>query len=234
MTGVSDRLADVRDRVAAAARRSGRRPEEVTIVGVSKTFSPDRIVEAAEAGLADFGENKAQEFAQKVEALENLPDLRWHFVGHLQRNKVKLVIGKAALFHALDSLRLAKEIEKVAARLAVDPVDCLIQVNVSEEETKFGVHQKTLASLAEAVAGFDRLRIRGLMTLAEPTSDRSVLHRQFGLLRSLGEQLEAWGHPDADVLSMGMSGDFEIAIEEGATIVRIGSSIFGPRACAVP
>jgi pyridoxal phosphate enzyme (YggS family) len=234
MTAISDRFAAVRDRVAEAARRSGRLESDITVVAISKTFPIEAVVEAFEAGVRHFGENKAQEFAEKVEALRDVGQLQWHFVGHLQRNKAKLVVGRATLFHALDSYRLAEAIQSAAERAGIDSVDCLMQVNVSGEETKFGVDPEQLAELADSIVALDRVRIRGLMTLAEPTQDETVLKGQFGLLRRLHESLPDHGFRDAEILSMGMSGDYELAIEEGATHVRIGSAIFGPRACAIP
>jgi pyridoxal phosphate enzyme (YggS family) len=232
MSEISDRIGDVRDRIERAAVRSGRTADDVVLVAISKTFPETLIREAAFAGITDFGENKAQEFDQKASELDDLTSLRWHFVGHLQRNKAQLVVGRTQLIHSLDSERLAKRIQTLSDR--VDwRADCLIQVNVSDEETKFGIAPAALSRFVEAVKPLDRIRVNGLMTLASPTEDEMILRHEFGILRELGSRLPAIGIDDAPILSMGMSGDFEIAIEEGATHVRVGSAIFGPRACMI-
>lgn len=232
MSRVAERVVEVRERIEDAARRSGRSADEITLVAISKTFSIDMILEALEAGIRDIGENQAQEFAQKAEELSGHDDLNWHFVGHLQRNKAQLVVGRAKLFHALDSERLARRIQKLADREEID-VDCLIQVNVSGEESKFGIEPDDLPQLVEAAVALPRVSIRGLMTLASLTPDKDIVRREFAHLRELHETLPGLGIDRADILSMGMSGDFEIAIEEGATHARVGSAIFGPRLCGV-
>lgn len=228
MTDVRERLSRVRERIEEAARRSGRKSDEITLVAVSKTFPVEAIVEAAEAGVTDFGENKAQDFAEKVDALSGLETVRWHFVGHLQRNKAKLVVGRATLFHGLDSARLARAIQ-LAAEGCDASMDCLIQINISDEESKFGIDSADLPRLAGELADVKGLRIRGLMTLASQNPDPNVVRSEFRLMRRLCDSLSSYGLKDAGILSMGMSGDFEIAIEEGATHVRIGSAIFGSR-----
>ncbi len=233
MTDVRERLLRVRDRIESAARRSGRSSDEITLVAVSKTFPVEAIVRAAEAGVTDFGENKAQEFAEKVDALTGAETVRWHFVGHLQRNKAKLVVGRAILFHGLDSARLARAIQ-LAARRSGTCMDCLIQINVSDEESKFGIYPADLPRLADELSDINELKIRGLMTLASPNSDPNVVRSEFRLMSRLRDSLPGCGLTDARILSMGMSGDFEIAIEEGATHVRIGSAIFGPRSLVNP
>ena len=228
MTDVRERLSSVRERIEDAAGRSGRRSDEITLVAVSKTFPVSAIVEAAEAGVTDFGENKAQEFAEKADALSGLEMVRWHFVGHLQRNKAKLVVGRAILFHGLDSARLARAI-RLAAERCDTCLDCLIQINISDEESKFGIKSADLPRLAGELSEVKGLRVRGLMTLASPNPDPNVVRREFRLMRRLRDSLSSYGLEDAGILSMGMSGDFEIAIEEGATLIRVGSAIFGPR-----
>jgi len=233
MTDLKGRLARVRDTIGEAARRSGRQPDEITLVAVSKTVSVESILEAAAAGVTDFGENKAQEFVEKVDALSELEAVRWHFVGHLQRNKAKLVVGRAALFHGLDSLRLGRAIQSAAERGGT-ALDCLIQVNVSNEESKFGIEPAELPRLADELSEANGPKIRGLMTLASPDRGQKVVRTEFRLLKQLCDSLPGYGHEDAGVLSMGMSGDFEIAIEEGATHVRIGTAIFGRRSLVKP
>jgi pyridoxal phosphate enzyme (YggS family) len=232
MTEVSDRLAGIRYRVEEAAQRSGRSADAVTIIAVSKTFPIESILDALEAGVTHFGENKAQDFTGKINALSSYDAIKWHFVGHLQRNKVKSLIGRADLFHGLDSERLGLAIDS-AAVTAETTVDCLVQVNVSGEESKFGISPDELPRLAETFAKLNHVRIRGLMTLASPSPDTNTVRKEFELLRILAESLPSHGHNHAEILSMGMSGDFEIAIEEGATHVRIGSGIFGSRSLVV-
>jgi len=227
MITITESVARITDRIEGACRRAGRAVDEVTLVAVSKTFPPESILEAIEAGLTHFGESKAQEFAEKVDAI-TVGHLNWHFVGHLQRNKAKLVVGRSDLFHALDSLRLARAIQAVAERADVI-VECLAQVNVSGEASKFGVEPGELSFLLDEVSGLDRIRIRGLMTLASETDNSEEVKGQFELLSKCRDEAVANGHSLVSNLSMGMSGDFEVAIEAGATHVRVGSGIFGPR-----
>jgi len=212
--------AEVRARVDAACERTGRTPADVTIVAVSKTQPASALREAFAAGATDFGENYAQELVAK--AAECPPEARWHFIGRLQRNKAKLVAGKVALVHAVDSAELAVELGKRAAH--VQPV--LIAVNVAGEDTKGGVTAAAAGELARAIADTPNVRLDGLMTMPPPDVDPRP---HFEELRRLRDRLaETLGRP-LPVLSMGMSGDFEIAIECGATHVRIGTAIFGVR-----
>ena len=227
MTLTAERIGWIHDLIETAARKSGRDSDSITLVAISKTFEAERLIEAYEEGIRHFGENKAQEFSAKHDELTTYKDITWHFVGHLQRNKTKLIVGSADLFHALDSERLARAVQKEAAKSDIT-MDCLIQVNVSGEQSKFGIQPDQLRQLADVVAGLDRVVVRGLMTLASPSDDEKV-RREFAQLRRLGEDLQTAGHTEADILSMGMSGDFQIAIEEGATHIRVGSAIFGPR-----
>jgi pyridoxal phosphate enzyme (YggS family) len=234
---VEERLEAVRERIARACQRAGRREDEVTLVGVTKTFPLEAAHAAREAGLLDFGENRVQELTEKVEALpgEYLGgDVRWHMIGHLQRNKAKDVVACADLFHALDSLRLAKELNK-RARQEGRVMPCLVQVNVSGEESKFGLDPDDTRSLLDRLAPFENLRVLGLMTLAEATDDPEDVRPQFRLLRGLFDAYRGGGNPRVEMryLSMGMSGDFEVAIEEGATHVRLGTALFGLRDCAI-
>ncbi len=233
MTDLEGRLARVRDTIDEAARRSGREPDEITLVAVSKSFPVESILEAAAAGVTDFGENKAQEFVKKVDAMSELEAIRWHFVGHLQRNKARLVVGRADLFHGLDSPRLGRAIQSAEERGGA-ALDCLIQVNISSEETKFGIEPADLPRLADELSEAKGPKIRGLMTLASPDRDQKVIRSEFRRMRQLCDSLSNYGHEDAGILSMGMSGDFEIAIEEGATHVRIGTAIFGRRSLVKP
>lgn len=230
---IAERLDTVRERIEQACQRAGRSSEEVTLVGVSKTHPVEAVAMAREAGLRDLGENRVQELTEKAEAIHGAyqgGDIRWHMIGHLQRNKAKEVIACADLFHALDSPRLARELDKrAAAEGRVLP--CLVQVNVSGEDSKFGLDPDQTRHMLRRLAEHEHLHIQGLMTLAAPTDDPEDVRPQFRLLRELFETCDTstYPHVNMQILSMGMSGDFEVAIEEGATHVRIGTAIFGAR-----
>ena len=221
---VSSRLNAVRERVAAAALRSGR-ADAVTLVAVSKSFSADVVAQAVEAGADHLGENRAQELKEKAIALPAGP--RWHFIGHLQTNKARQVVGIADLIHSVDRYGLAEEISR-RARVKDLTQDVLIEVNISGEGTKHGVAPPAAVALAEEVAALDNLRVRGLMTMAPFTDDPERSRPYFADLRMLGERVGK-AVDGATELSMGMTRDFEVAIEEGATLVRVGEAIFGPR-----
>lgn len=223
------RLAEVQSRIAGACGRAGRRVESVKLVGVSKTFPLERLQGAADAGLLIFGENKAQELAEKRAAWESPPlGIEWHFIGHLQRNKARFVAEHADVFHALDSVRLARALDRQCAEFG-RRMTCLIQVNVSGEASKFGVEPGEVGRLLTEVSEFHSLEVRGLMTLAAPTPNPELVRPQFARLRETAEQHATVGRYPLEALSMGMSGDFEVAVEEGATHVRVGSAIFGSR-----
>lgn len=226
---IAANLENVKNRVRDACLRAGRRPDEVRIVAVSKTFPVERIREAAGAGQTDFGESYAQELRSKAEAMKG-EEVRWHFVGHLQSNKVRHVLNDLYLLHSLDRMSLAEEIQKRAASVG-RMVDALIEVHTTGEATKSGILPDDVLNFARAVAAYDRIRVRGLMTMG-PFSDELERARPcFRRVRELQAVLRREG-PDQmswNELSMGMSGDFPVAIEEGATIVRIGTAIFGSR-----
>ena len=226
MDEIGDRWQAVRARVAEACERAGRSPDEVTIVAVSKTHPIDAVRAAAAAGATDFGENYAQELAGKrAELPAELNHIRWHFIGRLQRNKAKLVAGQVALIHAVDSVDLALELSKRTG--IVQPI--LLSVNVADESTKGGVTPAAVRDLARALAGVPKLRLDGLMTMPPPSDDPEASRPIFDELRGLRDRLaDELGAP-LPVLSMGMSGDFEVAIAAGATHVRIGTAIFGER-----
>lgn len=202
-------------------------PSGVQLVAVSKTRTEEEILEAYHAGQRIFGENKVQEMVRKWETLPR--DIQWHMVGHLQRNKVKYIAGFVSLIHGVDSTRLLREIDKRAEEHG-RVIDCLLQVHIARESTKFGFDDSELrALLREGLPGeLPHVRVRGLMGMATFTEDSGQVRREFRHLKSLFDELLA-GVPGADTLSMGMSGDYRIAIEEGSTMVRIGSSIFGAR-----
>jgi pyridoxal phosphate enzyme (YggS family) len=218
---IAEAWRDVRARVDAACARAGRSADEVTIVAVSKTQPASAVREAAAAGATDFGENYAQELDGKR---GECGDVRWHFIGRLQRNKAKLVAGRVALVHAVDSIDLARELGKRVAAGAVQPI--LVAVNVAGEATKGGVAPDDATALARAIAGIAGVRLDGLMTMPPPDVDPRPC---FAALRALRDRVAGEFAAPLPVLSMGMSGDFEAAIEHGATHVRIGTAIFGAR-----
>jgi pyridoxal phosphate enzyme (YggS family) len=218
------RLAEIRERIAAAAKRGGH-GQATTIVAVTKTHGPDVPVAAFEAGLADVGENKVQEALSKM--AEVTVPVRWHLIGHLQRNKVKS-LDKFSLFHALDSARLADAVDHFGVDRGT-PVAVLMQVNPAREETKGGYDLSEIAAEADRLATMRGLRVRGAMTIARLGADETELRATFAAVRETTRILTAAGHPATET-SMGMSADYEIAVEEGATIVRLGSALFGARA----
>jgi len=221
--GLAERVADVRARIAAAAARGGH-GQQVTIVAVTKTHGPEAARAAYEVGLHDVGENKVQEALKKLRRVE-VP-VRWHLIGHLQRNKVK-ALEHFVMLHSLDSPRLADAVCEfgIARRHAVD---VLIELNLSGEDTKGGYHLAELLPEAERLAGLAGIRVRGVMTMASFTATERELHRTFAEAREARGVLAGAGHP-ATELSMGMSNDYEIAVEEGATMVRLGTTLFGAR-----
>jgi PLP dependent protein len=229
---IAANIASIHERIAAAASRAGRNPKEIALMAVSKTHPPERIREAYEAGLRVFGENRIQEFASKIGALQNLPDAEWHMIGHLQTNKA----SKATeLFHAVDSvdsLKLAEKLD-VAARQLGKKLSLLLEINVGGEAAKSGVapDSPALDELLIAAPRLDSLQFRGLMTVPPFTDDPQDARSYFRKLRGLCDNIAARKHPgvNMDVISMGMSHDFEVAIEEGSTCVRVGTAIFGER-----
>jgi hypothetical protein len=224
---LADNLAAVRSRIAAAAVASGRRPEAVCLVAATKYVSADVTRALIAAGCQDLGESRPQALWAKAETLADLPGLRWHLIGHLQRNKVERSVPMAALIHSVDSLRLAEAISAAAAELGRS-VAVLLEVNVSGEEAKHGFTPVGLAEQFDAITALPHLEFRGLMAMAGREDLDHDPRREFAGLRSLREQLAPRAtHPERFIeLSMGMSGDFEAAILEGATIVRVGSALF--------
>lgn len=224
---VEDSLRRVRRRIIEAARRAGRDPGEITLVAVSKTVAAPVIKEALALGVKDLGENRVQELIQKQPLLP--AGLNWHFIGHLQTNKVKKIIDKVSLIHSLDRWTLAEEISRAARGLS-RPVQVLVQVNVAGEETKHGLDPGRTEDFVRQAAQLPGLEIRGLMTMApwcaDPEEVRPVFRKTMDLARQLKERVPG---VKMDCLSMGMTGDFEVAVEEGATILRVGTAIFGGR-----
>jgi pyridoxal phosphate enzyme (YggS family) len=227
--GVADNLAKVRDRIEAACRRAGRDPGSVRLMAVSKTHGPELVEEAYAAGVRLFGENRVQEAAEKAELVSGHPDLVWAMIGHLQSNKARTVAGFAREFHALDSIKVADALNRRLHETSRD-LDVFIQVNSSDEPQKHGLHPEEVEAFAHDLVRFGTLRVRGLMTLAVLSDDRAAVESCFARMRTLQRDLQEAGAPGSyQELSMGMSGDFELAIEYGATTVRVGEAIFGPR-----
>lgn len=225
---LKENLANVEKNIEQACKNAGRSRDEVTLIAVSKTKPVEMLQEIYDENIRDFGENKVQELCSKMEQLPS--DIRWHMIGHLQRNKVKYLIGKVVLIHSVDSLRLAEQIEHEAAKAdIVMPV--LIEVNVAEEESKFGTTSEAAMQLVEAVSKMPHIKIRGLMTIAPFTDNPEDNRIYFRKLKQLSVDIKSKNidNVDMDELSMGMTGDYEVAIEEGATMVRVGTGIFGKR-----
>jgi len=227
---ISAHLVQVRKAISEAARVAGRAPDSVSLLAVSKTFGPEAVIEAADAGQCEFGENYVQEALDKIASVKALRpdlDLVWHFIGPLQSNKTRLVAEQVDWVHSVDRIKIAQRLsDQRPDRLP--PLNICLQVNVSGEVSKSGVAPEELLALAAAVTGMPRLRLRGLMAIPEPEDDPVLQRRPFSLLRELQQQLSAAGIL-TDTLSMGMSADMAAAITEGATIVRIGTAIFGRR-----
>lgn len=224
-----DNLAAVTERVGAAAQRAGREPDAVTLVVVSKTRGLAEVETVIEAGARDLGENYVQELVDKAEYFSDAP-VRWHAIGHLQRNKVRHVAPVVSLLHSLDSMKLAREVDKRAQVVGRD-IEALLQVNVAGEDTKFGVDPEGALELAPQLAELEHVRLAGLMTMPPFVTDPEDNRPHFARLRELAAELIERGVP-ADCLgqlSMGMTMDYEVAVEEGATLVRVGTAIFGPR-----
>lgn len=232
MATVSGNFAHVRQRIAAAAERCGRKTEDVRLVAVTKAVPPDRIREAYEVGQRDFGENRIQEAEAKQRELAHLK-IEWHLIGHLQTNKTGKARDLFQWIHSLDSARLARKLNEAAGE-AVNRLPVFIEVNLGGEATKFGVGEADVPALAEEIGRLSSLDLRGLMAIPPFSENPESSRPHFRRLRELSRQIESRRLPGVAMreLSMGMSHDFEVAIEEGSTIVRIGTAIFGPRARA--
>lgn len=225
---IRENLLEVEEKIRLACERSERTPDEVTLIAVSKTKPMEMIEEAIACGKREFGENKAQEMKEKCDSLPE--DIKWHFIGHLQTNKVKYVVGRAYLIHSVDSYHLAEAIEAESAKKDVIS-HILIEVNVAQEESKFGLKTDETLSLVEKVAKLPHIRIDGLMTIAPFVENAQNNRSVFRELRKLSVDIKEKNidNVSMNVLSMGMTNDYEVAIEEGATYVRVGTAIFGER-----
>lgn len=225
---IKENLEEVREKIRQACQRSGRREEDVTLISVSKTKPVEMLREAYEAGSRDFGENRVQEIMEKYGQMPE--DVRWHMIGHLQKNKVRQVIDKAVLIHSVDTVELAEQIEKDAAKRDLT-VDILLEVNVAEEESKFGFRTEEVEAAVMKIKEFPHVHIKGLMTIAPFVSNSEDNREVFKKLYQLYVDIRSKNidNVNMSVLSMGMTGDYEVAVEEGATIIRVGTGIFGAR-----
>ena len=225
---LKENLEQVQKNICAACEKAGRNRNEVTLIAVSKTKPVEMLQEIYDCGVRDFGENKVQEMCDKMEVLPE--DIHWHMIGHLQTNKVKYIVGRTTLIHSVDSLKLANEIQKQAEKKDVI-ADILVEVNIAEEESKFGIHKEETIELVREIAKLPNIRIKGLMTIApfvENAEDNRLYFREIRQL-SVDIKNQNIDNVSMDVLSMGMTGDYMVAIEEGATLVRVGTGIFGER-----
>ena len=225
---ITENISEVRKNMEEACRVSGRNPEEVSLIAVSKTKPVSMLQEAYDAGCRDFGENKVQEIMDKIDRLPS--DIRWHMIGHLQTNKVKYIVGKVFLIHSVDSLHLAEAISKEAVKQNTT-VNILIEVNVAKEDTKYGAMAEDTVSLVEKIAFLPGICVKGLMTIAPYVENPQENRQYFVKLRQLAVDIKSKNIDNVhmDILSMGMTGDYMVAIEEGATYVRVGTGIFGER-----
>lgn len=225
---IKENLRRVEDNIQAACKRAGRSREEVTLIAVSKTKPVSCIEEVMQEGIIEFGENKVQELTEKYEVLPK--DLNWHLIGHLQRNKAKYIVDKAKLIHSVDSIRLAEVIDKEAAKRNI-VCDILVEINIAKEDTKDGIFAENAYSFLLEISKFKNIRVKGLMTIAPFVDNPEKNREHFRNLRQLiiDIKLKNIDNVSMDVLSMGMTGDYEVAIEEGATMIRVGTGIFGER-----
>ena len=225
---IQENIKLVEENIKKACEKVGRDVNEVTLIAVSKTKPYTAIEEALPTGVKDYGENKVQELCDKYEILPK--DIKWHMIGHLQRNKVKYLVGKASLIHSVDSIRLAEQIEKEYAK-ADEIANILIEVNMAQEESKFGITSEETEQLVREIAKFPHIRIKGLMTIAPYTDNPESNRVYFRNMKKLSVDIENKNidNVSMSVLSMGMTGDYQVSVEEGATLVRVGTGIFGER-----
>lgn len=225
---LKENLADVEAKIVKACENSGRQRDDVTLIAVSKTKPVETLKDAYDLGVRVFGENKVQELTDKYEALPK--DIQWHMIGHLQRNKVKYIIDKVALIHSVDSIRLAETIEKEAAKHNIT-ANILIEVNVAKEESKFGLMPEELDELIDKIKDFNHIQVKGLMTIAPFVENPETNREIFRSLRKLSVDINNKNvdNVNVSILSMGMTNDYTVAVEEGATMVRVGTGIFGAR-----
>ena len=225
---IVENIEHVRENIEKACKKAGRSVDEVTLIAVSKTKPYTDIEEALKSGTLHYGENKVQEMCEKYEILPK--NIRWHMIGHLQRNKVKYLVGKTELIHSVDSIRLAEQSEKENAKKG-ETANILIEVNMAQEESKFGITSQETEELIRKISTFEHIRIKGLMTIAPYTDNPETNRVYFRQMKKLSVDIRDKNidNVSMDVLSMGMTGDYQVAIEEGSTMVRVGTGIFGER-----
>ncbi len=225
---ISDNIKKIQKNIEKSCQKAGRDPKEVTLIAVSKTKPIPMLEEAYQAGSRDFGENKVQEIMDKHPALPEY--IRWHMIGHLQRNKVKYIVDKVALVHSVDSLRLAEELSRQAGKKQAE-IDVLVEVNIAEEESKFGTSRAEAIQLVEEMAKLPHIHVKGLMTIAPFVEDPEENRKYFRQIKELSVDITKKNidNVSMSVLSMGMTNDYMVAVEEGATMVRVGTGIFGER-----
>lgn len=225
---LKENLKNVEENIEAACKRAGRSRDEVTLIAVSKTKPLEMLREIYDAGTRHFGENKVQELCDKMEQMPS--DIQWHMIGHLQRNKVKYIVGKVALIHSVDTYRLAEEINIQAQKRNIT-VPILVEVNIAGEESKFGISAEDAILLVEDISKLENVQIKGLMTIAPYVADPEENRLYFRRIKQLSVDItnKNIDNVSMEILSMGMTGDYEVAIEEGATMVRVGTGIFGER-----
>lgn len=226
---IQSNLETIKKRIEDAAIAAGRNPSDIKLVAVSKTKPAEAVIEAAEAGATIFGENYIQESIEKAEAISN-PDISWHFIGHLQSNKAKFAVKIFDLIHSVDSFKLAKELNKQAGKIGKTQ-NVLVQINISMEETKSGVSEEEAEALVRDISGLENISVKGLMTMPPYYNEPELVKPYFKALKKISDKIEALNLANVSMkeLSMGMTGDFEPAIAEGSTFVRIGTAIFGSR-----
>jgi len=228
MTNIEKNIENIRDKIEVSAVKAGKRAEDITLIAVTKTRTPEEINEAIKLGIADIGENKVQEILDKYEKIE---PVRWHMIGHLQTNKVKYIIDNVSLIHSVDSLKLAREIDKRSGQHN-KKMDILIQINAADEKSKFGISaDEARGIIMEILESCPNIFIKGLMSIVPYAEDPETVRKYFKEVNNIYEECKTINHPKVEFqyLSMGMSNDYPIAIEEGANAVRIGTSIFGER-----
>ncbi len=226
---IKENIDSIMKKIDTACKKTGRNPKDITLLAVSKTVESDRAKEAVEAGIKNLGENKVQELVKKYEELKNI-NVKWHMIGHLQKNKVKYIIDKNILIHSVESLSLAEEINK-RARNSNLTADVLIELNIGEEESKFGINEDNVYDFIRSMEQFENIRVLGLMTVAPFCENPEDVRWVFKTMKNIYSKISIMNLRNTEMkyLSMGMTNDFEIAIEEGSNIIRIGTAIFGAR-----
>ncbi|NYB74119.1 YggS family pyridoxal phosphate-dependent enzyme [Sedimentibacter hydroxybenzoicus DSM 7310] len=226
---IKENIDGILERIADVCERSGRNPDDITLIAVSKTVNADRAREAVEAGIVNLGENRVQELTDKYEKLSDT-EVKWHMIGHLQKNKVKYIIDKVELIHSVESIELANEINKRAEKNNLK-VNILVELNIGEEESKFGISEESVYDFVKSLEQFENINVLGIMTVAPFAEDPEEIRWVLKKMKVIFDKLSSMNIKNSNMkfLSMGMTNDFEIAIEEGANIIRIGTAVFGER-----